>query len=106
MPENIEKFEAAENSMPSENLQNVIDDFREMSREMEALGNHDMAQYYEKKAQELSDGNTSSKEIRLGGWYAGYTADQWREMAKEEFVKNGDSLKYRQYRDNAVKANG
>ena len=106
MTENIERPENVENSMPTETLQSVIDSFLEMSREMEAAGNQDMAEYYEKKARELSAEKDSERDIRLGGWYAGYTANQWRDMAKEEFVKNGDSMKYRQYCDNAVKANG
>ncbi|MBE5782256.1 MAG: hypothetical protein E7329_02950 [Clostridiales bacterium] len=104
MPENIERFEAAENSMPREMLQNAIESFMEMSREMEAAGNHDMAQYYEKKARELTAEEAASSDIRLGGWYAGYTAGEWRDMAKEEYVKNGNSMKYRQYCDNAMKA--
>ena len=104
MPENIERLEAAEDSMPPEMLQNVIDSILEMSREMEAVGNHDMAQYYEKKARELTAEKGGSSDIRLGGWYAGYTAGEWRNMAKEEYAKNGNSMKYRQYCDNAVKA--
>ena len=106
MMDHIERLENTENSMPTETLQSVIDSFLEMSREMEAAGNQDMAQYYAKKARELSAETDSERDIRLGGWYAGYTANQWRDMAKEEFVKNGDSMKYRQYCDNAVKANG
>ena len=106
MTENMERLENMENSMPTEILQSVIDSFLEMSREMEVAGNQDMAQYYAKKAKELSAEKESERDIRLGGWYAGYTANQWRDMAKEEFAKNGDSMKYRQYCDNAVKAIG
>lgn len=107
MAETTEKFEVTENSMSPEMLKEAADNFMELSREMEAVGNHDMAQYYAEKAKEFTaEEKPASDDAKLGGWYAGYTANQWRDKAKEEFVKNGDSMKYKQYCDNAVKANG
>lgn len=105
MAEVTEKMEATEKKLSPEMLNEVAENFMEMSREMEAAGNHDMAQYYMEKAKEITaEADPEAGEGKLGGWHAGYTDNQWRDKAKTEFVKNGDSLKYRQYRDNAIKA--
>lgn len=105
MAEKIEKMEATENRVAPALYNETAESFMEISREMEEAGNHDMAQYYAEKAKAFSaEEKPAFGSAKLGGWYAGYTANEWRDKAKEEFVKNGDSLKYKQYCDNAMKA--
>lgn len=105
MTENIEKVEVVENSETSgiEELKETADLFMELSKEMEAAGNQDMAQYYAEKAREFTAEIEASSNPRLGAW-ASYTASEWREMATKEFAKNGDSLNYKRYCENATKA--
>ena len=103
MAEIIETFENTEQTMSPEYRAQLIENFLESGREAELAGNRDMAEYYQGKARELQDANNEG--ARLGGFYAGYTANQWREMAKDEFIKNGESMTYKRYCDNAMKAN-
>lgn len=106
MAEKMEIMEIPENDMPPETRNEVAKSFQQVSEEMKAVGNHDMAQYYAQKAQEFSaEATPEQSDIKLGGWYAGLTANEWRNKAKEEFVKNGNSLQYKRYCDNAIKAN-
>ena len=106
MAERIEKMEFPEQKVNPEQNQQMIENLLENSRAAEAAGNHDMAEYYQEKAKQLENKRApANEEGKLGGWYAGYTENQWRDKAKEEFIKNGDSLKYREYCDNAIKAN-
>lgn len=107
MAESIERIEVTENSMPPETLQEVADSFLELSQEMEAVGNHDMAQYYAEKAKEFStEAEPVSDGAKLGGWYAGYTPAEWRRMADKEYAKNGNTIEYRKCLSNAQKAEG
>lgn len=107
MEEQLENLETAENTETAQNVSDASEGLLQVSREMEEAGNHDMAEYYAKKAEQAIDAEQSSLgSAKLGGWHAGYTANEWREKAKEEFVKNGDTLKYKQYCDNAMKAQG
>ena len=105
MAENTEKLEAAENSKASEleSLKETADLFMELSQEMAAAGNQDMARYYSEKAKKFTEAAEPGQEKKLGAW-AGYTGSEWREMAAKEYAKNGDSQNYRRYCENATKA--
>lgn len=105
MTEAFERMENTENAAQPEAISEAAQEFLQISQEMEAAGNHDMAQYYAEKARAMTDEAAAPEEAKLGGWYAGYTSNQWRDMAKAEYVKNGDTLKYKQYCDFAMKAN-
>lgn len=107
MTENIEKVEVAENSMPPEMLNEVAENFMELSREMETVGNHDMAQYYAEKAKEFAaEASPAFEDAKLGGWHAGYTPAEWKRMADKEYAQNGNTIQYRKYIANAQKAEG
>ena len=105
MAENMEAKAVTEKTETSEmkELQDAAKLFTELSGEMEAAGNQDMAQYYREKAKEFTADAEASSAPRLGAW-AGYTASEWRDMATREFAKNGDSLDYKRYCENATKA--
>ena len=105
MAERIAKMQLPEQAVNPEQNQQMIENLLENSRAAEAAGNHDMAEYYQEKAKQLEGkGAPANEGGKLGGWHAGYTDNQWRDKAKEEFVKNGNSLKYQSYCDNAIKA--
>lgn len=105
---NYEHMELAEGRNKEElvKLQQTAEYFSGASQELEAAGNHDMARYYAEKARAAAAEAAPSGEIRLGGCYGGYTAEQWRQKAKDEFIANGDSMNYKRYCDNAMKAKG
>lgn len=107
MAEKLEIMEVPENDMPPEMCNEVAKNFMQVSKEMEAAGNHDMAEYYAEKAKEFTaEAKPDSDGIKLGGWYAGYTPEEWRRMASEEYAKNGNTIEYRRRISNAQKAEG
>lgn len=97
----IEKIEQQESPEVQDQLKAM---YVENMQASEQAGNEDMVKYYQEKLNELEAQNEASDDIRLGGWYAGYTAGEWRNWAKKEYIKNGNSIQYRKYCDNAIKA--
>ena len=104
--ENFEIVEQAEQNMSPEQLNRLEEMYTENVQEAERGGNEDMAKYYREKLEKLKEQALASDDSRMGGWYAGYTPAEWRRMASEEYAKNGNSMKYRQYIENAQKAEG
>ena len=102
--ENPEVIEKAEQAMSPELLEQLQANYQENIQEAMKAGNQDMADYYKEQLAKLNEQAADDGGEKLGGWHAGYTENQWRDKAKAEFVKNGNSLKYQQYCDNAVKA--
>lgn len=104
MKEIMEKAEAAEEKLSPEIREQLVENYMESMREAEEAGNADMAEYYKEKAKELREQKEKVNKGSLGGWYAGYTPAEWRRKAEAEYAKNGDSMKYRDYIKNAIKA--
>lgn len=102
-PEVIEK---AEQAMSPELLEQLQANYQENIQEAMKAGNQDMVDYYKEQLAKLNEQAADADGEKLGGWHAGYTANEWREMAKKEYVKNGDSMNYKRYCDNAMKASG
>lgn len=102
--ENPEIMEQAEKPMAPEVQNPLVVMYLENIQEAQQAGNEDMAEYYREKLEAMEQQATATDNTRLGGSYGGYTEYQWRQMAKDEFVKNGDSPQYKRYCDNALKA--
>ena len=67
----IEKIEQQESPEVQDRLKAM---YMENMQASEQAGNEDMVKYYQEKLNELEAQNEASDDIRLGGWYAGYTA--------------------------------
>ena len=104
--ENPEVIEKAEQAMSPELLEQLQANYQENIQEAMKAGNQDMADYYKEQLAKLNEQAADDGGEKLGGWHAGYTANEWREMAKKEYVKNGYSMNYKRYCDNAMKASG
>lgn len=104
--ETPEVMEQAEQAMSPELLEQLQANYQENILEAEKNGNQDMADYYKEQLAKLKEQAGDAGDERLGGWYAGYTPAEWRRWADKEYAANGNTMKYRQYLENAQKAEG
>ncbi|MBQ8621400.1 MAG: hypothetical protein IJ422_03700 [Oscillospiraceae bacterium] len=104
--ENPEALEQAERKITAELSDPMKALYLESIQEAERAGNEDMAEYYREKLEALEQQAAAADHTRLGGGYAGYTPAEWRRMAEKEYAANGNSMKYRDYIQNAIKAEG
>lgn len=104
--ENTEVIEKAEQTMSPELLEQLQANYQENIQEAMKAGNQDMADYYKEQLAKLKEQAGDAGDEKLGGWYAGYTPAEWRRWADKEYAANGNTMKYRQYLENAQKAEG
>ena len=104
--DNPEVIEMAEQPMTPELMEQLQANYLENIQEAQKAGNQDMADYYKEKLAKLNEQTADAGDEKLGGWYAGYTPAEWRRWASKEYAENGNTMKYRQYLENAQKAEG
>ncbi len=100
-----ELMEMKEQTFTAEELSQQTEIYESELKEAVEEGSTDMAEYYREKLKQLEEVRAAqSDEIHFGGYYAGRTGKEWRDKARDEYVANGDSVDYRRYKENAIKA--